>query len=193
MSMDDRRLDREDAPVRKSSGTSCLLWTLLLGVGSVVVGGVLCCGGVAYFGLNLMATELEVEIRDNAQIREHLGDLQSVRLNFMKSIIDDDDDVWVYNLTGSKGQGELTVKQTTGDDGDEVFHKATLRLSDGQTVEIDMQPLIIETHTLDSVEAAVEKPEPAEPSPVQPNPVPANPATPTDATPVTPPEPSKPE
>lgn len=192
MSIDDRRFEQEDAPVRKSSSTSCLLWVLGFGVVGVVC-GVLCCGGAAYFGFNLMATELEVVLRDNAQIHQHLGDLQSVRHNFMKTIADNDDDTWVFDLTGSKSNGELTVIQTTGDEGDQVFHRATLRLPDGQTIEIDMQPLVIETHTLDAVESAVEKPEPAEPSPVQPEPVPTSPATPTEATPATLPEPSKPE
>lgn len=196
MSADESRYDREEAPVRKSSGTSCLLWTLLLGVGGAVVCGVVCCGGLAYFGFNIMATEVEVAIRDNAQIREHLGDLQSVRLNFMKSVADEDGDTWVYDLTGSKGKGELTVVQTTGAAGGESFHSAKLRLADGTTVDIAMQP---DENLIDQLKLKIDAATPAD-KPVDPTalptitePIPTDPAAPAETSSSTPTEPAKPE
>ncbi len=193
MASDDRPV-YEDTPVRKkSSGSSCLPWLFGFGIFSVIC-GVLCCGGLAYFGFNLMATEMEVAIRDNAQIREHLGDFQSVRLNFMKSIADDDNNTWVYNVTGSKGQGELTVVQTTGDDGDEVFHSAKLRLSDGRVIDIAIQPEVdmLEKFKsqLDQLDKTLEgEAAPSETMPTEPA-IP-EPAPTTTETPPT--EPTKPE
>ncbi len=192
MAADDRVVYEDEAPVRKpSSGSSCLPWVFGFGVFSVIC-GVLCCGGLAYFGFNLMATELEVAIRDNAQVREHIGDLQSVSLNFMKSIADDDDDTWVYNLKGSKAQAEMIVNQTTGDSGDEVFHSAKLRLADGTMIDIQIQPevdllqnLKLELdHDMEKAEqeAEVKKAEGAEPAPAA-----------VDTPAATPAEPAKPE
>lgn len=125
--------DRERS--EKSSGSSCLFWTL----GCAVVGVVMmfvCCGGIGYFGINLMTSEVQAELRDHPQIREHLGELSSVRLNLFKSMAHDGEDIWVYDLTGAKGKGEITIHHVTDESGDEAFHSATLRLSDGQTIQI---------------------------------------------------------
>ncbi len=139
MSWDDRDSFGERQPSRKAGSSACLPWALGCGgVGLIVM--LVCCGGVGVFGVNLMSTEAELALRDNAQIREHLGELSSVRVNLLKSVSQEGDDVWVYDLTGAKGNGELTTLQTTDDNGDEVFHSAKLRLSDGKTVDIEMQP-----------------------------------------------------
>jgi hypothetical protein len=134
---DDSYGERTRAP--KQGGSGCLYWTL--GCGAVgMIGVLLCCGGIGILGVNMISTEVELALRDNAQIREHLGELTSVRANLMKTMTHAGDDLWVYDLVGTKGKGELTAHQTTNDAGDEVFHTATLRLSDGQTIEINMQP-----------------------------------------------------
>ncbi|HET6425889.1 MAG TPA: hypothetical protein VFG20_19520 [Planctomycetaceae bacterium] len=133
---DDAYGERTRAP--KQGGSGCLYWTL--GCGAVgVIGVLLCCGGFAMLGLNMISTEAEVALRDNAEIREHLGELTSVKMNMTKTMTHAGDDLWVYDLVGTKGKGELTAHQTTDGAGDEVFHTATLRLSDGQTIEIDMK------------------------------------------------------
>lgn len=189
MASDDRVVYDDERPVRKSSsGSSCLPWLVGFGVFSVIC-GVLCCGGLAYFGFNLMATELEVAIRDNPTIHEHLGDVESVSLNFMKSIADDDDDTWVYNVKGSKAQGELTVVQTTDDDGDEVFHSAQLRLADGRTIEVPIEP---ELDMLQKIKAELDKAV-DEAESTMPDPMPVESAPTSETPPSSPPEPAKPE
>ncbi len=195
MATDDVREYHEEPPVRRTNSSSCLVWIIGFGVVGVLC-CVLCCGGVAYFGFNLMSTEVEVAIRDNPQIREHLGDLQSVELNFMKSVADDDDDTWVYNIKGSKGRGELTVKQSTGANGDEVFHNAQLRLSNGQVVDVQIQPEVDLLNELKSkLDAAMMKDE-SDPSetPTTTTETPAEPTPAATESPTTvPPQPEKPE
>lgn len=169
--------DREQR--EKSSGSNCLAWTLGCAVVSGIMMVFLCCGGIGYFGVNIMNTEVQAELRDNPQIREHLGELSSVQLNMFKSMTHDGDDIWVYDLTGSKGKGEITIHQTTNDSGDEEFHSATLRLSDGQTIEIQLKKSNAEAETPPVNEAPVtDAPMPDVTTPVPAEVVP-NPSTPT--------------
>lgn len=152
MAADDVREYHDEPPVRRTNSSSCLLWVVGFGLVGVIC-CVLCCGGFAYFGFNLMSTEVEVAIRDNPQVREHLGDLQSVSLNLMKSVADNGDQTWVYNVKGSKGTGELTVVEINGPSGKKSFHSAKLRLADGRTIDVEIQP---ETDTVDQIKAEMD-------------------------------------
>lgn len=124
---------------KKEGGSGCMYWVLGCAGVSVIV-GLLCCGGIGYVTTNVMSTKVELKLRDNAQIREELGELSSVRINFLKSTTRNDSDVWVYDLSGAKGKGELTIQRTADFENDQNFRTATLRLSDGKTVEIDLNP-----------------------------------------------------
>lgn len=111
---------------------------MILIIAAVVLGGgtLVCCGGFVYFGLNIMSAEVETELRDNARLREHIGELQELTMNFTRSLANDEDDIFVYNVRGTLGSGELTVHHITGDDGRELVVAASLRLSDGRTIEL---------------------------------------------------------
>lgn len=113
-------------------------WAMILIIAAVVLGGgtLVCCGGFVYFGLNIMSAEVETELRDNARLREHIGELQELTMNFTRSLANDEDDIFVYNVRGTLGNGELTVHHITGDDGRELVVAASLRLSDGRTIEL---------------------------------------------------------
>jgi len=118
---------------RRSSGGSTL-WFVLGGGGILLL--LLCCGGGA--GLlvtvrNMMTAEVKSQLRDNAKLREHVGELETVELDFAGSLAEDDDNTFKYNVRGSKGRGELTVIES---DDDETIVEATLRLPDGTKVPI---------------------------------------------------------
>jgi hypothetical protein len=121
-------------PPRKSS----LLWLwILLGVGGVAL--LLCCGGVvgiAALGLNVMSAEVADQVRDVPAFREHIGELESLDVDFVASSAKGDDETFVYNAKGDKGTGVLTVKQTEDEEWNEVIVEATLRLPDGRQVPI---------------------------------------------------------
>lgn len=110
------------------SGCGCLLMLLL------------CGGGIAaiYFGLNLVEEDLKVQLRDHPQVREHLGELQTIDVNFIKSGAIEDDEALVYDMTGSKGSAEVTIVSETPFSGPEEIRSATMRLSDGRVVELDL-------------------------------------------------------
>lgn len=121
-------------PPRKSS----LLWLwILLGVGGI--GLLVCCGGlvaVGAFGLNVMSAEVAEQVRDVPAFREHIGELESLDVDFVATSAKGDEETFVYNAKGTKGTGVLTVKQITDDDFNEVIEEAKLRLPDGREVQI---------------------------------------------------------
>jgi len=116
-------------------GTS---WMWLLGCGGLFM-FVLCCGGgigLATFGFALISSEVKDQIRDNPKFREHIGEVQEFEMDLAGSFGDDDDNTYRYRVRGTKGSGELSVKQRTGPDSNEVIDEAELRLSDGTKVQI---------------------------------------------------------
>lgn len=132
---------RSAKPSRRKK-SSAGVWAMILVVVAVVIGGgtLVCCGGFVYFGLNVMSAEVETELRDNARLREHIGEIQEFSMNVTRSLANDDDDVFVYSVRGTKGSGELTVQHVTGDDGNEIVVAASLRLPDGRTVDLFDEP-----------------------------------------------------
>lgn len=84
----------------------------------------------------LIGSGIERQLRDHPQIREHVGEIQSLDVDWTKSMADDD--IWVYSIEGRAGTGELTVESISEDDGSEEILSANLRLSDGTQIEIDL-------------------------------------------------------
>jgi hypothetical protein len=122
------------APPRRSSLT--WLWALV-GGGALLV--LLCCGGgflVMRFGFSVMAVEVKDQLRDNPKVREHLGEITQFDMDLTGSMAAEGEDVYRYKVRGTKGSGELTVKHHTGDNDKEVIDKASLRLSNGTTLQV---------------------------------------------------------
>jgi hypothetical protein len=119
---------------RRGSGGSTLLWLVLGGGGLTLI--LLCCGGgmaVLLFTRSVMVAEVKDQLRDNPKLREHIGELEEVELDFAGSIAEDDDNTFRYNVRGSKASGELTVIEANED---ETIVEAKLRLKDGTQVQI---------------------------------------------------------
>ena len=118
-------------------------WPLLL----MVVGGpliviLLFCGGglgIMMFGMNVLSAEIEMELRDHPQFREHIGEVQSFDVDWAKSFAEEGDDVFVYDVQGTKGSGEVTVESVTNDVGKEEIISAQLRMSSGEVIELNIQ------------------------------------------------------
>ncbi len=118
---------------RRSSGGSLLLW--VLGGGALLVALVCCGGGVALlaFTKSYMQAEVKNQLRDNPKLREQIGELETVELDFSGTMAEDDDETFRYHVKGSKGSGELTVIESPDD---ETIVEAELRLKDGTKVQI---------------------------------------------------------
>jgi hypothetical protein len=115
-------------------------WIWFVAGGAVLLLGVLvCCGGgvaLVGFGFGIMTAEVENQLRDNERLREHIGEIKEFKIDWTRSLADEDDDTFTYHVRGDKGGGTITVKHITNDDGDEEVVSASLRLDSGKTVEI---------------------------------------------------------
>lgn len=113
-------------------------WLAIIGVVSLVALLVCCGGGLAFlnFGFGVMSDEIEVLLRDNERLRQHVGEIQEFEMDWQRSLADDDDDTFTYRVKGDKGSGAVIVKHITNDDGDEEIVSARLQTESGQTIEI---------------------------------------------------------
>ena len=139
MSFADDPLLQGQFPVqrRKRTSTGCIL---------VVVAGVfmvfmtLCCGGVglvSYFGLNLIADEVEGDLRDNPVIAEQIGTIQSFEMDWGGSFVEEEDeDTFVFRIRGSKASGIVTVFCDTSDAEIASVVSGTLQVDSGETYDL---------------------------------------------------------
>ncbi|HRX78634.1 MAG: hypothetical protein H6821_12815 [Planctomycetaceae bacterium] len=128
-------LPSQPAPPPKSSKTPIIL-AAVGGFGLFMI--LVCCGAgvwVIQFGMNVISADIENQLRDHPQIKEHVGEIQTLEVDWGKSLAEDDYDIWTYDIEGSKARGEVIVESKSEDDG-EVIEAATLRLSTGKTIEL---------------------------------------------------------
>jgi len=122
---------------RRPAGDGSRTWLiLLLGAGIVFM---MCCGGGVFlvkFGLDSMAVEVREELRNDPVILERIGDIESLDLDYTASIQNGEEEIWAYEVRGTKGSGRLTVRQITDEDGNEQVLSATLHLPGGEDVEV---------------------------------------------------------
>lgn len=125
----------------RPQSSSKLPWILGILGGVVVLGLLVCCGGfyaLMNVGMNVVAEDIRMQLRDHPTIQEHVGEIQSIDVAFGASMAHDDDETFVYEVKGSKGNGELTVKSITHFDETEEIVSATLRTDDGETFELEL-------------------------------------------------------
>ena len=134
---------RMQTPSRRSTGalnSNKLLWILVAGV--LIAVPLLCCGGmflVGYLGLGVLAADIEIQLRDHPTIRQHIGEIEDLSVNFLKSSAIDDPDTFIYDIRGDKGAGELTITSISEWEGNEDIVAAELRLESGAVIEIELQ------------------------------------------------------
>jgi hypothetical protein len=126
----------ESPPAKRSS---CGCWLLATVLVVLALSLLVCCGGgyfVTRFGMSMLTSEIEDQLRDNPLLRDKIGDVQSFEMDWVRSFRDQQDDTFVYRVKGTKGEGEVTVRHVTNDEGDEEILSATLRLPNGERVEL---------------------------------------------------------
>src|SRR5262245_38332217 len=75
-----------------------------------------CCGGVVHFGAGMIAEEVREKLEADPRFGEHVGQLQDFHVDLLASMSNNEDDVYVYNVKGSKWSGRVTVKHETDDE-----------------------------------------------------------------------------
>jgi len=128
-------------PPRKSNA-----WIWILGiVGVLGLAMVVCCGVGTYFaysaGVNMMAQMIKEEIKDDPQVKEHIGEIQDMPLNLMKSSEETQkrgtgDNILIFDVKGSTGNGEVIVHQSKQPQPGETFKKIDLRLDSGEEISL---------------------------------------------------------
>ncbi len=126
-----------NTPPPRKSGSGMIWLAVIGGIFSLCI--LFCCGGGALFtryGLTVVTEQVKVQLRDQPEIRQHLGEIREMDINFISSGAQQSDDTFVYDVVGTKGEGELIVTSVSTLDGDEIIESATLRLSTGEKIEI---------------------------------------------------------
>jgi hypothetical protein len=134
---DQAEYEPQPRPKAKSSRTwTCLI--VALGGGFLLV-AIVCCGGgglLGWFGMSIVSAEIEAQLRDNPTLKEHIGEIESFQLNFVKSAAENNQNSLIFEVKGTKGSGEITVMAATDPNGKEIIQSAELRLADGQKVQL---------------------------------------------------------
>lgn len=116
---------------------------LLYALIAIVVLGGLCCVGscipLAAFGFRIQADQVGMQVRDIPELRAEIGELQTIDLDFSKSVSDDDDDGFFYDLRGSEGSGVLWVKVHRDAQGQHIVREARFRSAGGKAVELPIR------------------------------------------------------
>jgi hypothetical protein len=96
---------------------------------------------VVYFGMTLVTEEIAEQLRYHPVVLEHVGEVEEFEINWTKSINEDDNvDLWFYNVKGTKGRGVIACEHVTNEDGNEEIVSAELKLPDGRTFELPLDP-----------------------------------------------------
>ena len=121
-------------PQPRSSNKS--LWIVLGVVLALAIGGaVVCCGGVVLlgrWGLDMVGQDIAGQLRDDPIIQEEIGEIEEISVDLIASGVHTDQETFIYDVEGTKGSGQLTVKSVTTDDGGEEIITASLRTADGR-------------------------------------------------------------
>jgi hypothetical protein len=119
------------------------LWLLLGAVGALLLLAV-CCGGVAMWGMStansVIGQTLRDEVSDSPVVQEHLGDIESLSVNYTQSGEETQKrgggNVLVVDTKGSKASGKLIVEQSRNPQPGSIFSKVDLRMPDGKEYSV---------------------------------------------------------
>lgn len=121
------------APPKKSG--SSLFWILGI-IGGLIFFCCLGCGGVGIAAMSWVAnTEsrmVKAELEKSPKAVEELGTPIEVKMNFGESIAHDDNDIFVFDVSGPKGKGKV---RADCDAGDEIVFECHLDVN-GKTIDV---------------------------------------------------------
>jgi hypothetical protein len=110
----------------------------MMGCGGCAVIAVLALffGGWAMvrLGLDVFASDVESELRDNPVIIEHIGRIEELEVDLTASLSTDENDDFVFTVRGTKGSGLVHATCITRDDGTEAVTAGTIQLESGETL-----------------------------------------------------------
>jgi len=120
-------------------GNSALIISIIVVLVLLGISILACCGGVVSFGWGVYVEEVKIELEGNPVIQEHIGEISEISTNFTKSAVEDDEDVFVFEISGPNGSGTVTGKFEDIDDS-EVLTSGKLKTSTGKTYDLFPEP-----------------------------------------------------
>ena len=134
MSFDRERRPRYREPERKPN----LLWLwILLGVGAFF--GVLCCGGGIFlfqFGMEIEVAEIQERFKYHPAVVEHIGEIEDIDVSWAQSMGQDNEDIRIYPLKGTKGEGRIVIVFESGFVLEPEVLSAELEMKNGETFDL---------------------------------------------------------
>jgi len=107
------------------------------GIGVLAVMCFVCCGGVFFGTTRMLKGQVQQAIQPNPVVQEHIGEIEDIDLDWVASM-EAPEDVFVYELQGSKANATVEVITETVDADTEALISGKLRLPDGR--EFDLIP-----------------------------------------------------
>jgi hypothetical protein len=101
---------------------------------AVLLPSILLASGCGLFGE--FERQVAADIKDNPVILQHIGDISTIKIDWTATGDAPGEDVFVFHVRGSKGEGVLTAECVTVDADREDVVSGTLRLSSGDTVDL---------------------------------------------------------
>lgn len=131
---------QQQPPRKRSPWLIVLIILLVVGGGGIAI----CCGG-GYFamqkGLDVFAESVKEDLRNDPVIRQQLGEVQSVEMDFSASAqaSQGDQQVMVFDVEGTKGSGRVRGEVMKSDPNQVRLENARLELPDGSTHELELE------------------------------------------------------
>jgi len=92
--------------------------------------------GAVIWSLGTFADSVEADLRQNPVIIEHIGRIESFKLELHASLIEPGDDSFVFRVEGTRGAGLVHATCVTVDDGSEDVVAGTLQLDAGEMTDL---------------------------------------------------------
>ena len=140
-----------DGPPQKSSKKGCLIGCGIVGL----IGMLVCCGGVAYFGVRgpamleglvneSLAVDLQPKLAADPSVQEQIGEIQTLTFDFTKTIENAQkaaesggDPPMAFRIQGSAGSGMVYIVQDKAAKGGLGIKSGTLVMDDGSEYPLD--------------------------------------------------------
>ena len=86
--------------------------------------------------LDAFENQVAADIKDNPVIVQHIGEIKSIDTDWTLTGEEPKEDVFVFRLSGTKGDGVLTAQCITVDADHEDVVSGSLKLPSGETVDL---------------------------------------------------------
>lgn len=122
----------ESAPRKKKRPIVALLACLFVGGGLSLL---VCCGGLFHLGVGYFADGIWQKVESDPRFTAHVGQVKKHRMEYGASF-SADEDVIVFDVDGTKWSGQVTVKYSDADVGDEQILWVRFTLPSGEIIEL---------------------------------------------------------